>query len=60
MALDEAIEILDRHYILHFDVPLADLNKASKLGIEALAYIQKERYSNFPHHIPLLRGETEK
>ena len=59
MTLEKAIEILDRYYTLHFDVPLAELNEAATLGIEALKRIQNLRLLYFDPPRELLPGETK-
>jgi len=59
MKLEKAIEILGIEAHLAERQPETGIFDALNLGIEATTYILKERYSNFPHHIPLLKGETE-
>jgi len=59
MTLDKAIEILHRHFILHFDVPLAELNKAAELGIEAIERELERRHKELFRPYTLLLGETE-
>jgi len=57
MTLDKAVEILDRYFVLNHNVPLADVNAAAKLGIEALKKVQRDRQLwRVP---PLLPGETK-
>jgi len=59
VKIDEAIKILDRHYNLHHNVSRAELDEASRLGIEALKRLQDNRRDpEFDHWIPL-PGETE-
>jgi len=61
MKLDKAIEILDRYFVLSHNVPLADVNEAAKLGIEALKRLQEYiEDPDFGHVVRLLPGETEK
>jgi len=59
MTIDEAIKKLERRYILHFDIPLAEQIKASLLGIEALKRIRHDREAMQVEHVLLLPGETE-
>jgi len=59
MKIERAIEILDRHYILHHNAPLADLNEAALLGIEALKFKQSIRAHTVDDFDALLPGETE-
>ena len=59
MTLKEAIKILDRHFILHLDVPRAQLDEASKLGIEAMKKLQWFRDKKYYYARTLLPGETE-
>jgi len=60
MTIDEAIAVLDRHYILHYNVPPDDLLNAAELGIEALKRLRKNRSYLTPADWLLLPGETEK
>ncbi len=59
MKLEKALEILEKHYILHFDVPLADLNEASKLGIEALKREKERQELDIDTRFGLLPGQTD-
>jgi len=59
MNIEEAIEILERHYVLHLDVPRAELDKAVKLGIEALKLIQHQSPNRTLPGTELLPGETK-
>ena len=59
MKLDEAIEILDRHFNLHFDAPRIELDEAAKLGIEALKRLAFNRLNTIATSDELLPGETE-
>ena len=43
MRIEEAIEILDRHYTLHHNVTREELDTAARLGIEALKSIHGMR-----------------
>ena len=57
MKPDEAIEILDRHYVLHHNVTREKLDKAAKLGIEAL---ERERFMRaYTGITELLPSETK-
>jgi len=59
MKLEEAIERLERHYVLHFDVPRMELDEAALLGIEALKGIKAVRQLH-PELSPFpLPGETK-
>lgn len=59
MRIEEAIEILDRHYTLHHNVTREELDTAARLGIEALKSIHGMRQAiGFDHYTPL-PGETE-
>jgi len=60
MTIDEAIAVLDRHYILHYNVPPDDLLNAAELGIEALKRLRELREVGSMSSGPLLPGETEK
>ena len=58
MTIDQAIKIL-----IHYDTDLDAWNdepndEAVRLGIQALEWIRQNRYANYPHHIPLLAGES--
>lgn len=59
MKLEEAIKINTRHLDYPFEVNTASLEKAQKLGIEALKRIRAERKYLFALRHPLLPGETE-
>jgi len=59
MKIDKAIEILDRHYNLHHNVSRAELDEASRLGIEALKRYQAYQSQGDIHSGLLLPGETE-
>ena len=59
MTLEEAIGCMERHYVLHLDVPRAQLDKASKLGIEALKFKQAIRAHTVDDFDALLTGETK-
>jgi len=59
MTLEEAIKILERHYVLYFDVPRAKLIEASNLSIEALKAIKAQRTAYDFYSKDLLPGETE-
>ncbi|MBA7696705.1 hypothetical protein ES703_105356 [subsurface metagenome] len=58
MTAKKAIEILDRHYNLHFDVPRIELDEAARLGIEALKLVKKCRHSPNSWFVKELPGET--
>ena len=59
MTLEKAVERLERHYVLHFDVPRAELDEAARLGIEALKVFAEYRYATDTDVFDLLPGETE-
>jgi len=58
MTIDEAIAVLDRHYILHYNVPPDDLLNAAELGIEALKREKETREEIGVIDEELLPGET--
>lgn len=59
MKIEKAIEILDLRVNQGFKLDNPDLTDATRLGIEALKWIERNRYANHPYHIPMLPGETE-
>ena len=58
--LEEAIEKLNRHYILFLSVPRAELIDAARLGIEALEEIKRARENNYRFVAVKLPSEGEK
>ena len=59
MTLEKAIEYLDRHFILHLDIPRADLTEAATLGIEALKRCQHNYLNPQRADFRRLPGETD-
>jgi len=59
MTLEKAIEHLERHYVLHFDVPRAELDEAARLGIKALKAVKHNRHAFIIDYQVTLPGETK-
>jgi len=59
VKIDKAIKILDRHYNLHHNVSRAELDEASRLGIEALKRQKLMREHSGMSFDYYLLGETE-
>jgi len=60
MTPDEAIEKLNRHYVLFLNVPRAELIDAARLGIEALERHKAVRGHKWYHFHTLVAFVTAK
>ncbi|MBA7582161.1 hypothetical protein ES708_24081 [subsurface metagenome] len=59
MTINEAIDLIQRDIDHPGDVPAEVLNKAKKLGIEALKEVKRARSGYFITSASWLPGETE-
>lgn len=59
MTPEKAIKTLERHYVLHFHVPRAELDEAAKQGIEALKWYKGAKEDGCIRSDYFLPGETK-
>ena len=59
MTIDEAIKALERYFFTKPSEKLGELDKAAKLGLEALKCVRDWRACNYPFSETELPGETK-